>query len=205
MSKFKLINLILLIITVAILGALGVIIFKKEDYMPKPYGYNRIILPEHSYQVISDTLPYGFEVSKRAHVRPSSSPYAEKYWLDIYYPDFDAIIQLTYKPVRNNKQLLRSYLQDAYLLTSKHQIRADAIDEYMVYTPQGDTAMVAYLSGQVPTQCQFYVTDSTNHFLRGALYFHTASQNDSLAPVIDFIKEDIMHMLYTLTWKSARP
>jgi len=95
-------------------------------------------------------------------------------------------------------------LRDAYRLTTKHQVRAYAIEEDIVEMPQGITATVVTLSGQVPTQFQFYTTDSVNHFLRGALYFHTALENDSLAPIIDFIKEDIMHMLYTLEWRNVR-
>lgn len=202
MNKFKIIKRIFLSIIAAIFSILSILVFNRPSYMPKPYGYNRIILPEHVYKFIPDSLPYQLEVSQHATVSPSSSPYAEKYWLDIYYPAFEATIQLTYKPVKNSKQLLREYLQDAYLLTAKHQIRADAINEYIIHTPKGYTATLAALSGQVPSQYQFYTTDSTHHFLRGALYFHTASQNDSLAPVIEFIKEDILHMLYTLTWKE---
>jgi len=98
--------------------------------------------------------------------------------------------------------MLKSCLEDAYKLTTKHQIRAYAIEEDIVETSQGITATVVTLSGQVPTPFQFYTTDSVNHFLRGALYFHTALENDSLAPIIDFIKEDIMHMLYTLQWRK---
>jgi len=174
----------------------------KVDYLPKPYGYNHILLPTHDYQPLSNNFPYQFEISKHAIVLPDTSPRAEPYWINIYYPDFTADIQITYKPVKNNINLLRGYLEDAYKLTTKHQVRAYAIEERIVEMPQGLTAVVVTLSGQVPTQFQFYTTDSTNHFLRGALYFQTALENDSLAPVIDFIKEDIMHMLYTLHWKK---
>jgi gliding motility-associated lipoprotein GldD len=63
-------------------------------------------------------------------------------------------------------------------------------------------ATVFELSGQVPTQIQFYVTDSTKHFIRGALYFETASKNDSLLPVIKYIGNDIVKMLKTLKFKN---
>ena len=200
MYKFKLITI--LVISITILGIIAKIFLQGDSYLPKPYGYNRIILPAHKYKPLPATFPYTCEISQHAAVLPSKSPYAEKYWINIHYPAFNADIQLTYKPIKHNPQLLREYLQDAYKLTAKHQIRADAIEEYIVHTPKGYTAVVAALHGQVPSQYQFYTTDSTNHFLRGALYFHTASQNDSLAPIIAFIKEDIMHMLYTLEWKN---
>ena len=94
-------------------------------------------------------------------------------------------------------------LDDSYKLTSKHQIKAYAIDESILRTSNGHTAVVAELSGEVPSQFQFFSTDSTQHFLRGALYFPTATKNDSLKPIIDFIKVDIIHMLNTLDWKES--
>jgi len=60
---------------------------------------------------------------------------------------------------------------------------------------------VTELEGEVPSQYQFHVSDSAKHFLRGALYFKTATQNDSLRPVIDYIKQDVRHLLETLEWE----
>ena len=91
---------------------------------------------------------------------------------------------------------------DAYKLTAKHQVKAYSIEETVLQTPNNHTAVVAELAGEVPTPFQFFSTDSTDHFIRGALYFRTASQNDSLAPIIDYIKMDIVHMLNTLSWQD---
>jgi len=173
-----------------------------SEFMPKPKGYNRIILPAHEYTTLPDTLPYSFQYSKHAKILKDSSWIAEPYWIDIYYPEFVASIQVSYKPVKNDIELLKEYLATAYKLTSKHQVKAYAIDEAVVKTNHGKTAVVAKLSGEVPSQYQFFTTDSTNHFLRGALYFNTATQNDSLAPVIDYVKEDIMKLLNTLEWQD---
>lgn len=173
-----------------------------SDFMPKPKGYNRIILPEHEYVALPDTLPYAFSYSKHAKVLKDSSWIAEPYWIDIYYPDFEASIQVSYKPIKNDVELLKEYLTTAYKLTSKHQVKAYAIDEVILRTNHGKTAVVAQLSGEVPSQYQFFTTDSTTHFLRGALYFNTATQNDSLAPVIAYVKDDIIKMLNTLEWQD---
>ena len=169
--------------------------------MPKPKGYNRIILPSHSYIPLPDTFPYFFEYSTHTVLLKDTSWIAEPYWIDIFYPEFEASIQVSYKPIRQSETLLKEYLATAYKLTSKHQVKAYAIDEAIIQTKHGKTAVIANLSGEVPSQYQFFSTDSTNHFLRGALYFNTATQNDSLAPVINFIKEDINHMLNTLAWR----
>jgi gliding motility-associated lipoprotein GldD len=147
-------------------------------------------------------MPYSFAYSRHAKILKDSSWIAEPYWIDLYYPEFEASIQISYKPVRQDINLLKEYLATAYKLTSKHQVKAYAIDEAIVETANGKTAVVAKLSGEVPSQYQFFTTDSAKHFLRGALYFNTATQNDSLAPVISFVRDDIMHLLNTLEWKD---
>lgn len=171
--------------------------------MPKPKGYNRIELPDHGYQAIEGSFPYQFEYSQHAEIKPDTSWMAEPYWIHLVYGDLGADVQLTYKSLDQDQQKLRELLEDSYKLTSKHQIKAYAIDESILTTPAGHTAVVTELSGEVPSQFQFYTTDSTSHFLRGALYFPTATQNDSLQPVIDFIKVDIIHLLNTLDWKES--
>jgi gliding motility-associated lipoprotein GldD len=173
-----------------------------QVYSPKPKGYNRIDLPEHAYQNLPDSLPYAFEYSKYAEIEADHSATTEPYWITLHYPKFMADIQLTYKPIKNQEALLKEYLNDAYKLTSSHQIKAYSIEESNVRTPSGKTATVAELSGEVPSQFQFHITDSTQHFLRGALYFRTATKNDSLAPVIEYMKVDIIHLLNTLTWND---
>lgn len=170
------------------------------EYLPKPKGYNRIILPEHTYRNLTDTFPYQFEYSKHAKILRDSSWISERYWIDIFYPDLGASIAMSYKDVNQNLDSLKNFLRTAYKLTSKHQVKAYAIDEYVFTTDLGKTAVLANLSGEVPSQYQFFITDSTHHFLRGALYFNTATKNDSLAPVINYIRDDIMHMLHTTTW-----
>src|SRR5690606_22097178 len=172
-----------------------------QDYVPKQKGYNRIDLPEHSYTQLPDSFPYQMQYSNHAEIIMDSSWMKEPYWIDIFYPDFLATIQITYKAIGNDEALLKEYLSDSYKLTAKHQVKAYAIEESILTTPQNHTAIVAELSGEVPTPFQFYSTDSTDHFIRGALYFRTASQNDSLAPVISFIKKDIIHMINTLDWQ----
>ncbi len=173
-----------------------------KDYMPKPKGYNRIVLPKHQYISMPDSFPYFFEYSKHAVIYPDSSGISEPYWIDVYYPNIDATISITYKPVKKSQKLLEEYFRTAWKLTSKHQIKAYAIDEHIFQTKLGKTAILTELSGEVPSQYQFYSTDSTEHFLRGALYFKTATKNDSLAPVIKYMRDDILHMLNTLRWNK---
>lgn len=173
-----------------------------REYLPKPLGYNRLELPEPAYRSLPDTLPYRFEYSKHATLLTDTSAIREKYWIEIYYPSIKSNIHITYKPLGHNKKLLKEFMDDAYTLTAKHQIKAYAINEVITVTPSGKTAVIAELEGEVPSQFQFTVTDSTENFLRGALYFNTKVQNDSLAPAIEYMKRDMMHIINTLEWNS---
>ena len=126
----------------------------------------------------------------------------KRYWVEIYYPEINANIHITYEPLNKSEKLLKELLNDAYVLTAKHQIKASGIDETIVRTPMGYTAIIAELDGEVPSQFQFTITDSTKNFIRGALYFNTKVQNDSLRPAIDYVKKDMMHLINTLKWKN---
>ena len=171
------------------------------DFTPKPKGYNRIVLPPHRYQPLLGGHPYTFAYSRYAVVKRDSSYMAQPHWLNIYYPQLHANVQITYMDVARDKRLYNKMMEDARKLTGKHQVKATAIDERILKMPGGMRASVFELQGEVPSQFQFYTTDSTKHFLRGALYFQTATANDSLAPVIDYVKTDMVQMLNTLKYK----
>jgi gliding motility-associated lipoprotein GldD len=174
----------------------------RQDYLPKPLGYNRLILPAHSYQQLPDSLPYSFEFSQHSTLLRDTSRIRERFWIEIYYPAIKSNIHITYKTIQSNK-VLKEYFDDSYTLTAKHQIKAYAINEVITKTPSGKTAVIAELEGDVPSQFQFTVTDSTKNFLRGALYFNTKVANDSLAPAIEYMKVDMMHLINTLEWKNS--
>jgi len=174
---------------------------KEQAYVPKPKGFNRIQLPPQLYQKLREDRPYSFEYSKSARILPDTFALAGKDWIFIYYPQFNANIQLTYKSVKNSQVLLRDYINDSFKLTGKHQVRASSIQEQRLLTDHNLTAMLFKIEGDVPSPYQFYTTDSTKHFLRGAIYFSTATKNDSLTPVINFIQKDMIHLLNTLQWR----
>lgn len=179
----------------------------ETTYLPKPKGYHRIDLPLPRYQLLQEKHPYQFSYSAYAIAKNHASKTTEEHWIDISYPQHRAVIQLTYKNIKGNKldlknkNFLNELVNDSYKLTSKHQIKAYSIDETMIKTPLGKIATIFELEGDVPSQFQFYITDTTHHFLRGALYFRTSTKNDSLAPVIAYIKKDIIVMLNSLKWK----
>lgn len=173
-----------------------------EEFKPRPLGYHLIELPKPAYVPLAKEHPYQFEISRYAQLVKDPYPDAEDHWYDIVYPRFNARVTLTYKPLKNNQATLYELIKDSRTMIAKHQIKASGIEEFTLRAKSGDQGFYFTLSGQVPSQFQFYVTDSTRHFLRGALYFNTASKNDSLQPVIDYISADMVHLLQTLEWNE---
>lgn len=175
----------------------------EPNYVPKPKAYARIDVPPAEYVPLPDSLPYFFEYSKHAQVLNDTSAMAERYWMEIYYPEFTANLDISYKKITDRKQF-RDYVNDCYTLAQKHNIRAQAIDEFVTQNPQGYTTVFYTLEGDVPSHLQFFVTDSTHHFLRASLYFPSSTKNDSLAPLIDYVKNDMFQMMKTARWNTKK-
>lgn len=171
-----------------------------EDYMPKPRGYFRIDLPEKTYLKFDTTYPYSFEYPSYAKVSPDTRPTSEPFWINLDFPQFQGRIYISYKPVHGD---LEKFLEDSRTFVVKHIPKADAINDSLIYRPEDKVyGLVYFIEGaQAASPCQFFVTDSSAHFLRGALYFNVTPNNDSLAPVINFIDEDIRHLVSTIKWK----
>ncbi|MGM0375789.1 MAG: gliding motility lipoprotein GldD [Bacteroidota bacterium] len=167
---------------------------------PKPRGYFRISLPEKEYSQIDTTLPYQFEKPLYARFKPEEDEKSQQYWGNLAFPRFEAKIHLSYKEIEEN---LYKLYEDNRELAFKHTVKADAIKERMFNSPENNVYGILYeIQGNTASPVQFYVTDSTKHFLRGSLYFNTVPNKDSIAPVLDFIRKDIVHMMETLKWKD---
>ncbi|MDO9512235.1 MAG: gliding motility lipoprotein GldD [Bacteroidales bacterium] len=171
-----------------------------SDYMPKPRAYPRLSLPEASYMTFDSTFPYAFEYSSAARISFKNMLKPDQYWLNIDYPGFKGTIYLSYKKVDGN---LDVYLEDAHRFVVKHIPKASAINELpVIYNTHKVYGTIYLIEGiSAASACQFYLTDSVNHFLRGSLYFNVVPNNDSLAPAIDFITADIEHLAASLKWK----
>ena len=172
-----------------------------NDYYPKPRGYMRIDLPEKEYVKFDTTYPFTFEYPAYSQFVPDTDANAEPYWFNLDFPQFKGQLNVSYKPVNNN---ITKYLEDTRTLVMKHIPKATAIDSKLFIDEKNHVYGLTYtISGtEAASPFQFYLTDSTKNFVRGALYFNTIPNNDSLAPVIDFLKQDIIHMIETFRWKE---
>lgn len=168
-------------------------------YTPKPSGFVRVDYPEKEYVLFGEADPYEFEVPTYAEVVPVRSKNAEPYWYDIRFPQFDGTVHLSYKSLDGR---VDEYIADTRTLVYKHTSRADGIQEVPFVDRDNRRYGILYeLAGDVASTVQFFLTDSTNHFLRGSLYFNTTTNRDSLNPIIRFVKQDIEHMIETVQWK----
>lgn len=170
-----------------------------RSYTPKPTGYVRIDYPEKTYRLYDDQEFYQFEIPTYAVVKIDNGRDAEAGWVNLEIPSLNGTIHLSYKPVKDN---LIDYITDSRDLVYKHTVKAQGIEDTpFIHSEEKRFGMIYDLKGDVASAVQFFVTDSTNHFLRGSLYLNCRPNRDSLRPVIEFLREDIIHMIETTSWK----
>jgi gliding motility-associated lipoprotein GldD len=181
-----------------------------SDYTAgKKKGYFKIEFPEKKYQVFQQTgYPYSFEYPVYAQVIKDSTFFDDKagdWWINIDVPKLDGRIYISYKEIgsKNNFDSLRN---DAYKMATKQHISiSTGITDSLIKTPHGIGGLYYSLEGNTATANQFFLTDTTRHFLRGALYFDAAPNADSLGIVNDFLKKDLLHLINTLKWSDKSP
>ncbi len=171
-----------------------------ETYTPKAKGYLRVKYPDKSYRPFDTTAPFTFEYPVYANMVKDTAKHTEPFWYNIEFPSLNATIYLSYKPVKNN---LQDFIEDSRTLAYKHSIKAEAINESLIRNDSSKVYGILYdLKGNTASSLQFFVTDSSRNFLRGSLYFNAEPNKDSLSPVINFIRQDVIHLLNTLRWKQ---
>jgi len=189
----KILNFLTVALFVLLFGACS------NEYTPKPKAYFRIDFPKKEYQIYDSICPYSFEYPIYGHLDQTKGN--ENCWKDMNFKSYNAKIYLSYKKI-TQKDSLNKYIEDSHTLAYKHSIKADAITEQIFINQANKVYGVLYrIKGNAATPIQFHVTDSTHNFLRASLYFNNVPNKDSLAPVIDFLNEDIVHLMETLHWK----
>jgi gliding motility-associated lipoprotein GldD len=188
-----------------ILIAVSLIAACNSDYVPRPRGYFQVPLPEHRYQVFDrEGYPYTFEYPVYANVVKDSTFFEESaenpYWINVEFPQFNGRIYVSYKEI--GKQSFDKLRDDAYKMTYKHTLKATSVEDSPMVTPQGISGVFFKVGGNAATSQQFYLTDENRHFLRGALYFDTTPNEDSLSVVNAFLAEDLRHLINSFKWKN---
>ena len=174
----------------------------EEDkiYSPKPRGYFRIDFPQKKYRVY-DSLPnFSFEIPEYSHMVQGKYKGDDTCWLNLEFPKYKATLNLTYRKVSGD---LNSFLNDSRWYAIEHQKKATGLDESPIIRDSARVFGLVYdIAGNTASSVQFYITDSTKHFMRGSLYFKCFPNVDSLKIVIDFIRKDILQLVKTTKWKE---
>ena len=172
----------------------------------KKKGYFRIDFPEKKYQVFDQPgYPYTFEYPVYSNIVKDTTFFEDKpenpWWINIDVPHFDGRIYISYKVIDSRKKL-DSLVSDAFKMAyKKHSDISSGITDSLMKTPNNVEGIYFSLAGNTATANQFFLTDSTKHFLRGALYFNATPNADSLGIVNEFLKKDLQHLINTLKWR----
>lgn len=197
-----------------------------SPYVSKKRGYYNIELPDRKYQKFEMAgFPYSFEYPTYATIVKDSTYFdstpENPYWINLDFPQFHSRIFLSYKVIGGKaiykiKQPDGTYkdsiginvfdrmVNDAFTLTNKNNVVSNSISDSLIRTPNGIHGVFFRVGGNAATSKQFFLSDSTKHFLRGALYFDVTPNADSLKPVHDFLQVDMDHMINTFQWKDTQ-
>lgn len=166
----------------------------EEEVTVKPQAKLRLEYPKPAYKTMSLPCPYQFDKNEFATLEQNRNC-----GFSIAYPTMSATVYLTYRPIMDGD--LNSLLYDAQKLAYDHNSRADAIPEQLFVNGDNDVYGMFYeINGNAATQAQFYVTDSINHFLLGALYFDAKPNFDSIYPAVVYLRNDMRKIMESLRW-----
>jgi gliding motility-associated lipoprotein GldD len=194
-----------------------------SPYTPRPRAYFKIDFPEHQYQVFdAPGYPYSFEYPVYATVSKDTTMFDDNpdnpYWINIDFPQFRGRIYVSYKTIGGRStykvktengykdsvviNTFEGLREEAFKMTFKHTLKASSIDDSLFTTVNGISGVYFSVGGNAATGNQFFLTDSTKNFLRGALYFDASPNSDSLQPVNEFLQHDVKHLINSFSWRK---
>ncbi len=179
-----------------------------SPFTPKQVGYFNIPFPKKEYQLFNQSgYPYTFEYPVYATITKDSTFFEQTtenpWWININFPSFNGRIYVSYKAIGVNR--FDTLIKQSFALTGKHTSKAYSIDDSLINTSNGVHGVFFTVGGDVATANQFFLTDSTKHFFRGALYFDATPNADSLGIVNHFLMEDVKHLINSFKWRKNQP
>ena len=173
---------------------------------PKPKMFPRIIYPAQTYdQFELNVCNFTFEKPGYADVKTGIKFFNEESshpcWFDLELKDFNGSIHFSYNPIENSNSLDK-LVADAFKIVEQHNSKAEYREEILIQNDNGVNGLLFNLEGPVASPINFFLTDTTNHFVRASLYFNSAVDPDSIAPVLNFVSKDIQKILETFEWSE---
>ncbi len=194
-----------------------------STYGTRKRGYYKINFPKREYvKFDKEGFPYSFEYPAYATIVRDTTYFdttpENPFWVNVDFPQFKGRIFLSYKKVGGltiyktkgaNGQykdttginIFEKMVNDAFNMTNKNNVAATYIRDSLVKTPNGIHGVFFKVGGNAATAKQFFLSDTTKNFIRGALYFEATPNADSIKPVQDFIQADLEHLINTFKWK----
>lgn len=174
----------------------------EQNTMPKPRGYYRINFPQKTYTDFNEGCAFTFSYPSYATLVTDRDKNAQDCWKNLNFPQFNGVLHLTYYSFLLPKAY-NEMTENARTLAMKHSVKADAIDQRIINYPDKKVYGIYYsIDGNTASSVQFFLTDSVQHYFRGALYFNERPQYDSIQPVVNFIKTDIDKLIESFQWKK---
>ena len=175
------------------------------EMIPRPRMYPRIVFPERNYVNFDKFYcPFSFKYPDYAEIVQDTVFFDEKpahpCWFDLRFAPLNSSLHCSYYPIRNRADFDK-FVNDAFNMAGKHNIKADAREEYLIQD-KGISGIIFEIKGPVASPYQFFITDSLNHFMRGSLYINDAVNPDSTRIIVDFLKKDIEIMIEHFNWKG---
>lgn len=170
------------------------------DEIPRQKAYQRFYFPEKKYTSYLSPCKFGFELPVYAYIENKDSMRSQRLlldscWINVVFPELNGKIHMSYK-YYENQEMLTKLLEDGYKLTSKHMVKASYIKDSIIDRPNLK-GLIYSVGGNAASEKQFILTDYKHQFVRGALYFNSIPNYDSMKPVLDFVDRDINRLIET--------
>lgn len=172
----------------------------QNQYSPKPKGYFRIDFPNKSYQGYQGDCNFYFEYPQLSLLENKTRGIKKPCWYNLHYPQYANTVHLSYFKIQPDS--LNKHIEESRALAMKHIVKANSINEEFFENKSENVYGIIYdFGGETATSFQFFLTDSNQHFFRGAMYFNLPPNSDSLQPVNQYIKADLKHLIETFRWQ----
>ncbi len=166
-----------------------------DNYTPRPRAFFKVDLPPKIYERIDVDCNFSFEKPIYSILNGIN----KDCFYDLDFPHQNAVLHITYLPLKDD---LLEHIEQSRSFAYKHNMMADAISEREYISSEYNVYGLLYdYDGITATSIQFYLTDSLNHFFRGALYFDT-EVTDSILPINNFLKQDIKQIIESFRWEG---
>lgn len=169
-----------------------------ETAVPRRHAYPRIDVPDSAFTFI-ETGYNGMQLSLNDATEYAlhSSDDGTSNFIDVDYPGLNAAIYFTITPVE--RATLPDVIDNRLERVSLNLGGADA--ELLEFdSPAGFENKVFVSRADISTPVQFIATDGETTVISGTSFLKDASaaNADSLAPVVNMLRRDILHSLKTL-------